>query len=73
AGSTLTMDRAFRFVVDAGVPMADAVAMTATTPARLLGRADRVGSLQAGLDADLVVLDDACMPIGVMHKGAWID
>lgn len=73
AGSTLTMDRAFRFVVDAGVSMAEAVAMAATTPARLIGRADRVGSLRPGLDADLVVLDDAFMPSGVMHKGAWID
>lgn len=73
AGSTLTMDRAFRFAVDAGVAVSDAVAMTSTMPARLLGREDQVGSLRPGLDADLVVLDDSFTPVAVMHKGAWLD
>jgi N-acetylglucosamine-6-phosphate deacetylase len=72
AGSTLTMDRAFRFVVEAGVSVADAAVMAATTPARLLGIDDRVGSLAVGLDADLVVLDEAYELARVMVKGSWL-
>ena len=56
AGSTLTMDAALRRAVGAGIPLPDASAMAATTPARALGLADQVGALEAGLRADLVVL-----------------
>jgi N-acetylglucosamine-6-phosphate deacetylase len=73
AGSTLTMDRAFRFVVEAGVPVEDAVLMSSTNPARLLGRSDRVGSVAVGLDADLVVLDDRLARTAVMSKGSWLE
>src|SRR5262249_47233632 len=38
AGSTLTMDRAFRRAVGLGWSMVDAARMSATTPARALGR-----------------------------------
>jgi N-acetylglucosamine-6-phosphate deacetylase len=73
AGSTLTMDRAFRFVVDAGVPVEDAVLMSSTNPARLLGMSERVGSVAVGLDADLVVLDDRFTRTAVMAQGSWLD
>jgi N-acetylglucosamine-6-phosphate deacetylase len=73
AGSTLTMDRAFRFVVDAGVPVEDAVLMSSTNPARLLGMSERVGSVAVGLDADLVVLDDRFARTAVMAQGSWLD
>jgi N-acetylglucosamine-6-phosphate deacetylase len=73
AGSTLTMDRAFRFVVEAGVPVEDAVLMSSTNPARVLGLSDRVGSVAVGLDADLVVLDDRLARTAVMSKGSWLD
>jgi N-acetylglucosamine-6-phosphate deacetylase len=56
AGSTLTMDVALRNAVAAGLPLVDAVTMASTTPARLLGLADRVGALSPGLRADVVVL-----------------
>ncbi|WP_436525839.1 N-acetylglucosamine-6-phosphate deacetylase [Actinoplanes sp. HUAS TT8] len=55
AGSTLTMDVAFRNAVAAGLPLVAAAAMSSTTPARLLGLGDR-GSLAPGLRADVVVL-----------------
>ncbi|MFD0650951.1 amidohydrolase family protein [Streptomyces malaysiensis subsp. malaysiensis] len=42
------------------------------TPARLLGIADRVGSVEVGKDADLVVLDDDFRLRGVMRRGAWV-
>ena len=72
AGSTLTMDRAFRFLVEAGIAIPDAVRMASTTPARLLGLAGRVGELRAGLDADLVVLNGEFGLVDVMAKGSWL-
>jgi N-acetylglucosamine-6-phosphate deacetylase len=72
AGSTLTMDAAFRFAVTrAGFTVPDAVLAASTTPATLLGIADRTGALSAGLAADLVVLDDAFALVAVMSRGSW--
>ena len=71
AGSTLTMDVALRrAVVELGVPIEVAVTAASTTPARLLGVADRVGSIAVGLDADLVVLDDDLRVRRVLSRGA---
>jgi len=72
AGSTLTMDAALRNAVRAGITLADAAAMAATTPARVLGLADQVGALEAGLRADLVVLDAGLRVKRVMRGGAWV-
>lgn len=56
AGSILTMVGAFRRLVQHnGVSLADAVRLCATTPAAELGLAE-VGSLAAGMTADLVLL-----------------
>ena len=57
AGSTLTQDAALRTAVDAGVPVAEAVAALTATPARVLGRRD-LGSLGVGAVADAVLLDE---------------
>ncbi|MCZ7378085.1 N-acetylglucosamine-6-phosphate deacetylase [Micromonospora sp. WMMC250] len=73
AGSTLTMDAALRHAVDAGIPIADAARMVATTPARAIGLGDRVGALQVGLRADLVVLDDDLNVVRVLRGGSWVD
>ncbi len=55
AGSILTMDAAFRTLVNrVGVSLPDAVRMCATTPASELGLVE-VGSIAAGMTADLVV------------------
>jgi N-acetylglucosamine-6-phosphate deacetylase len=59
AGSTLTMDRAFRMLVETlGLSLPDAAAMCATTPAKQLGLHD-FGAIAVGAVADLVVLDRA--------------
>lgn len=73
AGSTLTMDAALRHAVAAGIPITDAVRMVATTPARAIGLGDRLGALQVGLRADLVVLDDELNVVRVMREGSWLD
>ena len=57
AGSTLTMDRAFRTIVTAfGCSVVDAARICSTTPARELGLTG-FGVLAAGAFADCVVLD----------------
>jgi N-acetylglucosamine-6-phosphate deacetylase len=73
AGSTLTLDRAFqRAVTIDRLPVEDIVAALSANPARLLGVYDRVGSLEPGKDADLVILDADFALKGVMRGGAWV-
>lgn len=73
AGSTLTLDTAFRRAVTVDrIPVEDVVRSISANPARLLGLYDRVGSLDPGKDADLVVLDADFALKGVMRRGEWI-
>lgn len=73
AGSTLTMDQAFRNTVrEVGIPIEQAAVSASLTPARALGLADRIGSLEPGKAADLVVLDDDLRVDAVMRHGAWV-
>ncbi|MEU7425950.1 N-acetylglucosamine-6-phosphate deacetylase [Streptomyces sp. NPDC040750] len=73
AGSTLTLDRAFKRAVTVdGLSVADTVTALSTNPARLLGLSDRVGSLEPGKDADLVLLDADFGLKGVMRQGEWV-
>jgi N-acetylglucosamine-6-phosphate deacetylase len=73
AGSTLTLDDAFRRAVTVnGLSLPEATRVLSLNPARVLGLADRVGSLEPGKDADLVVLDAELRPVRVMRRGAWV-
>ncbi|PSM44563.1 N-acetylglucosamine-6-phosphate deacetylase [Streptomyces dioscori] len=73
AGSTLTLDRAFKRAVTVDrLPVEDVVAAISANPARQLGLYDRVGSLEPGKDADLVVLNSAFELKGVMRRGEWL-
>ncbi|MFF4225914.1 N-acetylglucosamine-6-phosphate deacetylase [Streptomyces sp. L500] len=73
AGSTLTLDTAFKRAVTVDrLPVEDAVRALSTTPARLLGLSDRIGTIEAGKDADLVVLNGTFDLVGVMRKGEWL-
>jgi N-acetylglucosamine-6-phosphate deacetylase len=74
AGSTLTLDRALRYIVALGVPLVDAVRMATILPARRLGLAGKKGILAVGVgtDADLVVLTPDLRVVGVMARGAGL-
>ena len=70
AGSTLTMDRAFDYLLNQlGLSFVSAAHATATEPARLLGL-NSVGSLEVGKQADFVVWNDAVQ--SVFKKGLSI-
>ncbi|MFD6990343.1 N-acetylglucosamine-6-phosphate deacetylase [Streptomyces sp. NPDC059943] len=73
AGSTLTLDTAFRRAATIDrLPVTDIVRAISANPAKLLGVDDRVGSLEAGKDADLVILDADFAIAGVLRKGEWV-
>ena len=69
AGSTLTLDRALRNIVNLGIPLGDALGMLALNPAKLLGIEFKKGSLRAGADADLLLLDRALNVTQVWTRG----
>lgn len=72
AGSTLTMDEAVRrAVIDCGLGLEAASAAASGNPARVLGLQSRIGSVAAGRQADLVVLDDDLHVRAVMAAGQW--
>jgi N-acetylglucosamine-6-phosphate deacetylase len=71
AGSTLTLDRAVRNCVAAGVPLAQAVRAATALPADYLGLTE-VGRLAAGKRADLAVLAEDLTVTGVMRRGRWV-
>lgn len=59
AGSVATADRLVRNMINlADVSVIDAVRMMTSTPARIIGVADRKGSLATGKDADIVIFDE---------------
>lgn len=74
AGSTLTLDEALRRgVEEVGLLIGDVSRALSGTPARVLGIDDVVGSLTAGKDADIVVLDERLSLTRVLSKGSWVD
>jgi N-acetylglucosamine-6-phosphate deacetylase len=73
AGSTLTLDRALRNIVALGIPLPDAVRMLTLNPASLLGIEFKKGSLRAGADADILLLDDSFHLAGVWARGVALN
>jgi len=69
AGSTLTLDRALRNVVNLGVPLASAVQMLTLNPATVLGIEFKKGALRTGADADIVLLNEALEVTQVYARG----
>ena len=73
AGSVATMDRlvrTFRKLTEA--PLYEVVKMASLTPAKLLGIADRKGSIAIGKDADLLVFDENIQIETIMVRGILI-
>lgn len=57
AGSVLSLDRAIRNLISfTGCSLAAALSAVTTTPAELLGRSNRFGRIEPGLQADLVIM-----------------
>lgn len=73
AGSTLTLDRAVRTVVAAGVPLETAVLAATRVPALALGCGATIGTLQPGAPADIVQLDADLQVSAVWSRGRTID
>jgi len=71
AGSTLTMDAAFRRTARVTGSIVGSVAAAATTPARAIGLTDR-GALAVGLRADVVALDTDLNVTTVIRAGAEV-
>jgi N-acetylglucosamine-6-phosphate deacetylase len=55
-----------------GLPIDEAVLISSTNSARLLGLHGRKGAIAAGLDADLVVLDEHLGVQATMVAGRWV-
>ena len=72
AGSTLTMDAAFRRVARVTGSMITAAMAASTTPARALGLADR-GSLAPGLRADIVTLSRELAVTSILRGGLRVE
>ncbi|WP_217558725.1 N-acetylglucosamine-6-phosphate deacetylase [Paenibacillus sp. GbtcB18] len=71
ASSTVTMNEALRLTVDTGISLTDAVKMASSSPARLLGLANK-GKISVGFDADLVLLDEQFQVQWTMIKGTIV-
>lgn len=71
-GTSRLVDVVRRVVQFAGVGLADAVRSASTVPASVLGLEAELGSLRAGLRADVLVVDDDLRPLRVMKAGRWV-
>ena len=70
AGSLARTIDLVRFMAESvGVPLVEAVRMASLTPARVLGREKRIGSVDKGKYADFVSFDDAFTVQGVWVGG----
>lgn len=57
SGSRLTMNHVARNFLSLGLPLQDVFKVVSLNPARAIGMSDRVGSLQKGRRADLLLID----------------
>jgi N-acetylglucosamine-6-phosphate deacetylase len=69
AGSTLTLDRALRNIVNLGTSLGGALQMLTLNPAKLLGIEHKKGTLRPNADADVVLLSEALEVTEVFTRG----
>ena len=73
AGGTATLLEVVRRTIEAGVSPADAVQAATAVPAKLLGLDSRIGSLRAGMRADIVAVDRGFGLLTVLRAGRVLD
>lgn len=76
AGSTLSLENAVSNLMRfCSIPLTDAILSATEAPARAVGVFDRVGSLEAGKQADLILTrtTDRLAPERIMLRGAWLN
>ncbi|MGC0239068.1 amidohydrolase family protein [Arthrobacter sp. SD76] len=69
AGGTATLLDVVRRTITSGVDAADAVLSATAVPAGILGHQDEIGSLRAGLRADILAVDGDFRPVRVFRQG----
>ncbi len=73
AGSVLQLNRAVKNVLDhTDLPVHTVFHMASLNPATAIGRADRIGSLETGKDADIIIADDGINIIRTVKKGKTV-
>ena len=75
AGSTLSLDTAVdRFAAFCNIPLAKAIVSATATPAKQIGIYDRVGSIDQGKQADLLLLKNCekLSPERILLRGKWL-
>ncbi|MBQ6622412.1 MAG: N-acetylglucosamine-6-phosphate deacetylase [Mogibacterium sp.] len=72
AGSAANLYTCMRNAIRFGIPEAEAIRSATIVPARQIGAADQIGSIEAGKLADFVVCDDALNLRQVYVKGTAI-
>ncbi|MGB3371741.1 MAG: amidohydrolase family protein [Rhodococcus sp. (in: high G+C Gram-positive bacteria)] len=71
-GTSTVLDLVRRAVVNAGVPLAEAVRAGSSTPASLIGVGHEIGMLATGFVADILVVDAAFESVQVIRRGERI-
>ncbi|MEM4527665.1 MAG: N-acetylglucosamine-6-phosphate deacetylase [Desulfurococcaceae archaeon] len=72
AGSTLTMDKAIRNIVELGYSLVDVVKMASLTPAKSIELDIKIGDIKPGYRADLVVLDEGFNVLKTIVNGVIV-
>jgi len=73
AGSVLRLNRAIKNVLEhTGLPVHTVFHMASLNPAAAIGKNDRIGSLEAGKDADIIIADDSINIIRTIKKGRTV-
>ncbi len=73
AGSVLKLNAAVKNVLEhTDLPVNEVFRMASLTPARVIRCDDRIGSLEAGKDADIIIVDESINVIRTIKKGKTI-
>ncbi len=72
AGSITSVREMVKNLVDAGIPVVDAVKMGTLTPARIIGEAQSVGSIEVGKRANICILDSDFNLVSLILNGECI-